>query len=305
VARAARLGVYLLPEHPGRSVLDVWRRVEQLGVDHGWVPDHLAWRTPRESPWFDAMTTLAAGAAATTRIELGTLVASPNFRHPVLVAKQAMALDQLSEGRFVLGVGAGAHDLDTTQLGWPVPTPRQRADRFVEFVTLIDALLRQPATTRHGQHYSAVDVPLSPGCARRPRAPIGVASAGRRGMDLAARTGDIWITTGDPRRPGWRTEAASFATWREQLERLAEACAEAGRPAGGLRRLVSLGRVVSDPYSSPERLADLVGRSAEIGFTDVVVPYPRAEGLFAGDLPAFEKAVLPATCGAPGARASG
>ncbi|MPZ85176.1 MAG: LLM class flavin-dependent oxidoreductase [Actinophytocola sp.] len=301
---AARLGALLLPEHPGRSVLDVWRRAEDLGFDHAWVPDHLTWRTPRERPWFDAMTTLTAAAAATSRIALGTLVASPNFRHPVLMAKQAMAVDQLSEGRFVLGIGAGAHDLDNTALGGPVPSRPERGERFAEFVTLVDRLLRHPATTFAGRYYTAEDVWLSPGCVQRPRTPLAVAAAGPRGMRLAADLGDIWVTTGDSARPEWRTEDAAFRTWRRQLVGVDAACARVARPPDRLRRLVNLSRVVSDPFDSPERLADVVGRCAEVGFTDVVVPWPRDDGIFAGDQRAFEKAVLPMTTGAPDAKAS-
>lgn len=300
---AARLGVLLLPEHPGRAVLDVWRRVEELGVDHAWVPDHLTWRTPRDEPWFDAMTTLAAAAAATSRIELGPLVASPNFRHPVLTAKQAMAVDQLSEGRFVLGVGAGARDLDNTELGAAEPSPAARAERFEEFVILVDRLLRAPVTTFVGRHYTARDVWLAPGCVRRPRAPLAVAAGGTRGLTLAATLGDVWVTTGDAARPGWRTEAEAFRTWRRQLGRLAEACERVGRPPGALRTLVNLSRVAAAPFDPPQRLADLVGGCAELGFTDVVVPYPRTAGIFAGDERAFEQAVLSLTGGAPEVRA--
>ncbi|MFI6304557.1 LLM class flavin-dependent oxidoreductase [Amycolatopsis thailandensis] len=290
----ARLGVLILPEHPGRSVLEVWRRAEGLGFAHAWVPDHLTWRTPREEPWFDALTTLAAAAAATNRIGLGTLVASPNFRHPVLLAKQAMAVDQLSEGRFVLGVGAGARDLDNTELGAPVPSTVERGERFGEFVRLLDLLLRNHSTTFHGRHYTAEDVNLAPGCVRRPRSPLAVAAAGPRGMRLAAELGDLWITTGDAARPGWRTDDEAFATWARQLDRLAEACETSGRTP---RRLVHLSRVTDAPYASPDRLADVVGRCGELGFTDVVVPYPRDDGIFAGDQRAFEKAVLPLLCG--------
>lgn len=298
-----RLGVLVLPEHPGRRVLEVWRRVEALGFDHAWTPDHLSWRTPREEPWFDAMTTLTAAAAATSRIALGTLVASPNFRHPVLTAKEAMAIDQLSEGRFVLGVGAGARELDNTELGGGEPSPVERGERFAEFVTMVDRLLRGPSTTYSGQYYTAADVWLSPGCVRRPRAALGVAATGARGMRLAAEVADIWITTGDCARPSWRTEPAAFDTWRRQLARLDSAREQAGRP-GGLRKLVHLSRVVANPYESPERLADLLGRCAEAGFSDAVLPYPRDNGIFAGDQRAFERAVLPITGGIAATKAS-
>ncbi|MET7437765.1 LLM class flavin-dependent oxidoreductase [Streptomyces sp. NPDC005568] len=116
-----RLGALVLPEHPGPDGSEVWRRAEDLGFDHAWTLDHLSWRVSANQPWFDALTTLTAAAALTRRIELGTLVLSPNFRHPVLTARQAMTLDHVSGGRFVLGAGAGAVGPDSAALG-PCPT---------------------------------------------------------------------------------------------------------------------------------------------------------------------------------------
>ncbi|WP_274561307.1 LLM class flavin-dependent oxidoreductase [Streptomyces spiramyceticus] len=285
------LGILILPEHTGREAARIWSGAEQLGFDHAWTPDHLSWRSLRDRPWFDAMTTLAAAACHTSTMVLGTLVTTPNFRHPVLTAKQAMALDRMSEGRFLLGVGAGAAGPDAVALGEAVPAPAQRAARFAEFVTLVDLLLRRRATTFGGRFYRADDVRMVPGCVQRPRLPLAVAATGPRGMRLAAHLADMWVTIGDPRAPGSEPEAEAFATLRRQTRRLTEVCDEAQR-VQPLRRTVNLSRVVADPYASPERLADLVGRCAELGFTDVVLARPRAEGVFAGDPRAFERAVL-------------
>jgi alkanesulfonate monooxygenase SsuD/methylene tetrahydromethanopterin reductase-like flavin-dependent oxidoreductase (luciferase family) len=286
-----RLGALVLPEHPGRDGIDVWRRVEELGFRHAWTLDHLSWRTLRGRPWFDAMTTLAAAACCTTEPALGVLVTTPNFRHPVLTATQAMALDHLSGGRFVLGVGAGAPGPDSGALGAPALPPEARADRFGEFVTLVDRLLRQAVTTFSGGHFTADDVGMVPGCLQRPRVPFAVAASGPRGMALAAEFGELWVTIGDTSAPGTQTEAAAFGTLRRQIGLLTRVCQETGRAPGGLRKLVNLSRVVPDPYGSPERFADLAGRCDELGFTDVVVAYPRDEGVFAGDVRRFEKAV--------------
>ncbi|MEV7012366.1 LLM class flavin-dependent oxidoreductase [Streptosporangium sp. NPDC051022] len=300
---AVRLGVLVLPEHPGPEGVRPWRVAEELGFDHAWTLDHLSWRTLRERPWFDAMTTLTAAACHTGRIALGTLVASPNFRHPVVTAKEAMTLDHVSGGRFVLGVGAGAPGPDGAALGGPEPAAAGRATRFEEFVTLVDRLLRQPVTTFSGRFYTAEDIRMIPGCVRRPRLPLAVAATGARGMRLAAGLGDMWVTIGDAGVPGGQSEAEAFATLRGQLDRLTRACRSAGRPPGDVRRLVNLSRVVAEPYGSPERLADLVGRCAELGFTDVVLAYPREEGVFAGDMRAFEEAVTRVT-GVTGQRGS-
>jgi alkanesulfonate monooxygenase SsuD/methylene tetrahydromethanopterin reductase-like flavin-dependent oxidoreductase (luciferase family) len=298
MAIPVRLGVLVLPEHPGPDGMEVWQRVERLGVHHAWTYDHLSWRSSAGGPWFDAMTTLAAAAGVTDRIDLGTLVASPNFRHPVTTALQAMTLDQLSGGRFILGVGSGAAGPDTTALGGPMLSAGERADRFAEFITLADQLLRLRKAEVNGRYFTATDARLDPGCVQQPRIPFAIAGTGRRGMRLAAEFGDIWVTIGGAEQPGAQPEADAFRTLRSQLGRLSTACEEAGRDPADLRKLVNLSRIVADPYSSVGRLADLVGRCAHLGFTDVVVAYPRREGVFAGDAAAFQEAM--SVCGRGG-----
>ncbi|MGW5052688.1 LLM class flavin-dependent oxidoreductase [Actinokineospora sp. NPDC004072] len=281
-----RVGALVLPEHAGT---DVWRRVEDLGLHHAWTLDHLSWRTTAGRPWFDAMTTLAAAAAVTSRIELGTLVTTPNFRHPVVTARQAMSLDQLSGGRFVLGIGAGAAGQDGTALGGPPLAPGQRAARFEEFAVLLDRLLWARRTTFTGEWFTAREVWMVPGCVRGPR--LAVAAAGPRGMRLATTLAETWVTIGDPAHPGAQDEAAAFATLRRQVDRLADICLRHGRRPETLRKLVNLSRVAPDPYASPDRLAELVGRCADLGFTEVVLAYPRPHGVFAGDPAAFDRAL--------------
>ena len=194
-----RLGVVILPELRRAELAATWRRAEQLGFDHAWTYDHLAWRTLRDAPWFAAVPTLAAAALATERIRLGTLVASPNFRHPVPFARELIALDDLSAGRFTLGIGAGGLGWDATMLGQPAWSPRERAERFAEFVALTDRLLRQPQTSYAGRYYSADEARSVPGCVQRPRIPFAIAATGARGMRLAAEHGETWVTTGRSR----------------------------------------------------------------------------------------------------------
>ncbi len=107
-----RLGVVILPDAPWAVARERWRKAESLGFDHAWTYDHLTWRSLRDGPWFGAVPTLAAAASVTARIRLGTLVASPNFRHPVPFAKELMSLDVLSAGRIIAGLGAGGGGFD-------------------------------------------------------------------------------------------------------------------------------------------------------------------------------------------------
>ena len=141
-ARPIKVGVQL-PEVE-REVrwpeqLDMIRAIEDLGFDSIWVGEHLLYRwedrSPR-GPW-EAWTMLAAIAAVTTRVEFGPLVACTNFHNPALLAKQATAIDEISGGRFVLGLGAGWNETEFRAFGFPYD---HRIDRFEEAFTIIRTL---------------------------------------------------------------------------------------------------------------------------------------------------------------------
>ncbi|GHH43368.1 LLM class flavin-dependent oxidoreductase [Lentzea cavernae] len=287
-----RVGAIVLPEHGWARTRETWRRLEEMGLDHAWTFDHHSWRDLRDSPWYDAISTLTAVAATTGTIRIGTMVSTPNFRHPAVLAKQVMTLDEISGGRFVLGIGAGALGADSGLLGGPELSPATRADRFAEFVELSDRLLRSPATTFSGSFYEVVDARMVPGCVQRPRVPFAIAATGARGLDLVATHARTWVTIGDARRPGERTDTESRQVLRRQLSLLAEACEKRNRELGSVGKLVNLSRAFEAPFASPARFADLLGTCAELGFTDVVVNHPRPSGVFAGDVTAFERAVL-------------
>jgi alkanesulfonate monooxygenase SsuD/methylene tetrahydromethanopterin reductase-like flavin-dependent oxidoreductase (luciferase family) len=272
-----------------------WRAVEEYGFDHAWAYDHIGWRSLVDGPWFDAVPTLAAAATVTERIRLGTMVASPNFRHPVHFAREVTALDDLAGGRLVLGLGAGGTGFDAGVLGAPPLTPGQRAGRFEEFVELLDELLRAPGpVTYQGRHYQAVQARGLPGCVTRPRTPFVVSGMGPRTAALAARYGQGWVTSGGP--------ADDLDTWwrqvAEQAGRLDDALAAAGREPSEVDRYVVLD--ASTPIfalSSVAAFADMLGRADAAGFTDVITHWPRPEGWFAGDeamVEAVAAEVLPA-----------
>jgi alkanesulfonate monooxygenase SsuD/methylene tetrahydromethanopterin reductase-like flavin-dependent oxidoreductase (luciferase family) len=282
--RLVRFGVVILPEESWAAQSQTWRRAEALGFDHAWTFDHLAWRSLRDRPWFAAVPTLAAAAAVTSTIRLGTLVASPNFRHPVPFARELMTLDHISGGRFTLGIGAGGGGFDAVTTRREPWSPRERADRFEEFVTLLDRLLREPVTTEEGRFYHAFGARMHPGCLQRPRLPFAVAAGGRRGMRLAARFGTTWVTEGRPQPDGSTIGIeAALPTLAVEVERIDAACAEVGRDPGTLGRLLFVGLRVSGVTDSLEAFRDAVGRLSALGFTDLAVPWPRPADPFAGD----------------------
>jgi alkanesulfonate monooxygenase SsuD/methylene tetrahydromethanopterin reductase-like flavin-dependent oxidoreductase (luciferase family) len=294
-----RVGIIILPDQRWTQAARRWRLAEQYGFAHAWTYDHLGWRSLVDGPWFDAAVTLAAAAGVTSRIRLGTMVASPHFRHPVPFARAATALDDLSGGRLTLGVGAGAVGpaFDATVLGAPELPARDRTRRFAEFVELLDLLLREDRVTWHGEHYHAVDARSTPGCVQSPRVPLVVAANGPRGRALAARFGDSWVTTGPAHPVG-----SPDAWWRavaEANELFTQALLGAGREPSGVDRYLNVDAAGAGIFSlaSVDAFTDAVGRAQQAGFTDVLTHWPRPSAEYAGDeavLEAVAADVLPA-----------
>jgi alkanesulfonate monooxygenase SsuD/methylene tetrahydromethanopterin reductase-like flavin-dependent oxidoreductase (luciferase family) len=285
-----RLGVLILPELRWGDAGPLWRRAEELGFDHAWTYDHLAWRSLRDSSWFGAVPTLTAAAVVTERIRLGTLVASPTFRHPVPFAKELITLDDVSSGRLTLGIGAGSsRGWDSTMLGTPAWSLRERSERFVEFVELTDRLLRTGATSYEGRFYSATEARTYPGCLQQPRVPFAVAATGPHGMRLAARHARTWVTTGDPQAGEFLGAVEGVRVVEEQIRRLDQACVDAGRDPASLQRLVLTGPGLDGGLGSVSAFDETVGRYAEVGVTDFVVHWPRPTEPYAADLTTFEQ----------------
>jgi alkanesulfonate monooxygenase SsuD/methylene tetrahydromethanopterin reductase-like flavin-dependent oxidoreductase (luciferase family) len=274
-----RIGIVILPDQRWSVASERWRRAEEYGFDHAWTYDHLGWRDLVDGPWFDAVPTLTAAAGVTSTIKLGTYVASPNFRHPVHFAREVTALDDISGGRLLLGLGAGGIGFDSAVLGEPELTPGRRVDRFAEFLDLLGTILTNPATTHRGTFYTAVDARSIPGPVQQPRPPFVVAANGPRALRLAARHGDGWVTTGP--------QADDLASWwravAEISSRFAEALAAADRPADAIPRYLNLDSAPLYSMTSVDAFTDAIGRAADLGFTDAITHWPRTSSWYAGD----------------------
>ncbi|MGK5630266.1 LLM class flavin-dependent oxidoreductase [Streptomyces sp. URMC 123] len=295
MATPLRLSTLILPItrwHEGGQ--RPWRRAEELGLHAAYTYDHLSWRTFRDGPWFGALPTLSAAAGVTERLRLGTLVTSPNFRHPVTLAKELIALDDISGGRVTLGIGAGGTGFDATALGQEPWSPRERADRFGEFLPLLDRLLGEDAVSHEGRYYSADEVRTLPGCVQRPRLPFAVAATGPRGMRLAAQHGQAWVTTGDPKVSATGTAAESLAAVRGQVERLEAVCSELGRDAAALDKVLLTGFTPDRPLDSFDAFVDFAGAYTELGFTEIVLHWPTPDSAFAADEKVFERIAMEA-----------
>ena len=283
-----RFGITILPQQPWAAAKVLWNRAEILGFDHAWTYDHLSWRTLADEPWGATIPTLTAAATVTSRIRLGTFVSSPNFRHPVTFAKDVATVDDISGGRFILGVGSGGTGFDAFVLGQPELTPRQRHDRFAEFVGQLDGLLRfehDGPISVAGEWFTTNEARMVGIPAQLPRMPFVVAANGPKGLDLVARFGQGWASTGGDGLTGeeWWQSVATLA------RRLDDAAARAGRDGASIDRYLSIDAGGTYSLSSVGAFEDIVARAAALGFTDVIAHWPREGGIYAGDEAVLEE----------------
>ena len=293
-----RFGLAILPEHRWSVAEPMWREAELMGFDHAWTFDHVTWAGLPDSPWFGAVPTLAAAAAVTGRIGLGTFVSSPNNHHPVQFMREVLALDDISGGRFLLGIGAGG-DVDSRIMGEDL-SQRDRTARFHEFTDLLDRLLTEDHVDAQGRFYGARDVRTLPGPVRGGgdggdggnRVPLVVAANGPKAIRLAVDRGDGWMTYGGT----VDTDEEWWALVGSLCGRVDEALAAAGRDPDGLDRYLNIDSAPTFSLSSVAAFEDAVGRADELGFTDVITHWPRASVPFRGSrdvLDAVAADVLP------------
>ncbi|MFC9998892.1 LLM class flavin-dependent oxidoreductase [Nocardia sp. NPDC127526] len=279
-----KVSCVILPIHPWQRAAEIWRQAEDLGFHAAYSYDHIAFEGFENRPWYGAIPTLTAAATSTGAIRLGTMITSPNFRHPVTLAKDLITLDEISDGRVIAGIGAGSSGLDAAVLGGEPWSPRERADRFAEFVSLLDRLLTQPLTTCRGTYYAADEARMIPGCVQRPRLPFVIAAGGPRGMRLAAAYGDGWVTC-----PFGDDAAAVAPLIDSQLDALTEACDAIDRDLDTIERVYVSGFTPENPLASVDAFADIAGRYEDLGITELVVHWPEPGTAFDNDPAVFER----------------
>jgi len=215
---------------------------EAVGLDSFWLPDHFIYRPhePDQLGCWEVFTFLSALASVTTTIALGTFVAATSFRNPALLAKMVDALDEVSGGRFLLGLGAGNWEPEHTMFGYPFD---HRAGWFAEAMQIIAPLLRAGKADFHGKQYEATDCVLRPRGPSPSGPPIWVGAKGERMLRIIARHADAYITI-------WPITPAQVT---EQWERMVAACADVRRDpatleltAGAFVHLPENGQPASD-----------------------------------------------------------
>lgn len=267
--RPLELGVVVMPIDNWTDTLQRAQQIEAMGFDHYWLYDHHSWRHYRDQTWHSTVPWLAAVAAGTSSIGIGTMVSSPNMRHPATMAKDAMTLDHLSDGRFILGLGAGTTGFDATVFGDDPLDARQRADRFIEYTDVVDRMLTGE-TDHTGTWYTVNEGRIVPGCVQQPRLPLAIAAGGPRTLKMATEKADILITLGIPSQPA-ETLDDFIAQLASQAESVDQHCAIIGREPGSLRRLAFLSAGRSEPMQSFDAFVDFAGRIQKLGYDSIVV----------------------------------
>ena len=240
------------------EVVDRTRFAEALGFDGAWGFDHFV-PMYGEGPGncFEGMTTLAALASATTRIRLGLLVMGVTYRHPSLLAAEALTIDHASHGRLELSVGAAWYEPEHHQLGMEFPSTRERFDWLEDQLEILIGLFSGDVVSYQGHRFSLDQAQMRPRPVQRPHPPIWIGGSGRRRtIPLAARYADVWHTG----------PSADYAELSALLDRECEAI---GRNPSAVQRASSLS--LSEDLDEIKRNAD---RLRELGVSYAVCGWP-------------------------------
>jgi len=248
---------------------------ESAGFDGAWIFDHF---TPLygdpNGPCMEAWTLLAGLAAITSRIRLGVLVTGITYRHPSILATEAITVDQISNGRLELGLGAAWHEPEHAALGIPFPLLKERAERLEEGLQVIRLLMTENRASFSGRHYQLTNASYHPKPVQRPHPPIWIGAGGEQLMlPIVARQADAWHAFGSEE---------SMARKSRLLDQLAE---KAGRDPKAILRSASLS--LSRPWDQVRRRADQL---REAGFAYLIAEWP-SEGK--GRLDEFVAKVMP------------
>jgi F420-dependent oxidoreductase-like protein len=262
-----RFGIVTDQNLPWPTLVERWQYFESLGFDSIWNCDHFIQPSRPSGPYFEAWTLLAALAARTERVRLGVLVTSNTFRHPALLAKQAITVDHISDGRLELGLGAGWYEPEHAMFGLAFPAAPELVSRFGEAVEVVDRLLRDEISTYAGRHYQLHEAASRPRPIQLPRPPLTLAAHRSNMLRIVAQYADAWNSFG------------TVAEMRARNDMLDEHCAASGRDRGQIRRgLYGWATMMpTDPWASQSAFDDMVGRYSEAGVNEFLIDQPRTE----------------------------
>lgn len=275
-----RFSIWPNSERSWVDVREVAHAVEDMGWDGLWYADHYMPNTAdgatAPGDFHECFSVLAALAAVTTRMRLGSLVAPTTMNHPAILANRAATIDRISGGRFVLGIGAGWQVNEHAAFGVDLMAPKDRVDRFAEAIEIIASMLSADRTNFAGKHFTITDAPCEPKPVQSPL-PILVGTGSPRMLRLTARFAHEWNTWGTP-------EGAAPV-----VDRLTEACEKEGRDPATIKKSVQALFFVTNDQATTDLLkskvpadrsvvgsvgeiAEAFARYRDLGFDEVCVP---------------------------------
>lgn len=235
---------------PLAQIEEHWRYAEETGWDSAWAFDHFFSLGQNElDQTLEGWTLLAALAARTNRVQLGLMVTGNTHRNPAVLAKQAVTVDQISNGRLILGLGAGWNEREHRAYGIGFPPPGERVDRLGEALEMFRLLETQERTTFNGNYYTLDNAPFEPKPVHG-HIPVLIGTAGQRMLRHVARYADFWDGGEDP------------DAYAENAQRLRTLCREIGRDPGEIQLVFS---AYSQPLQSVDTFREHVTRFARIG----------------------------------------
>lgn len=247
-----------------------WRLVENLGFDNLWVSDHTAgFASGGATSCYDGWTILTAMACRTSSIRIGTLVSNPVLRHPAILAKQALAVDDLSGGRLELGIGTGIAGFDYDAIGEPYWLARERGERLAEYVGVVASVLESPEPIAVDGTFYKTKTLQSPRAVQQPRPPITIGGQARQVIEVAARHGDRWNTHG----PAGADIDEILDRSRRQTALLDQLALSHGRDPSAIVRSL-MGAQALDVWTRNISVAEIAERFHPLGFSEFVFGWP-------------------------------
>jgi F420-dependent oxidoreductase-like protein len=243
------------------AMLDVWRAADQHEVfESAWNFDHFEpIFSDRAGPCMEGWSMLAAMAAATSRLRIGCQVSGMPYRHPSVMANIAATVDIVSNGRLIIGLGAGWNQEESDALGIRLPPLKERFDQFEEGVQVIIRLLSDDRANFAGQHFTLTDAWCEPKPIQRPHPPIAIGGNGeKRTLRIVAKYAQHWNST-----------LGDVAAWQAKGEVLDRHCADVGRDPNEIERSVNVRLAAGQ---DPRSLQDQVARWRDAG-ADICIVY--------------------------------
>jgi alkanesulfonate monooxygenase SsuD/methylene tetrahydromethanopterin reductase-like flavin-dependent oxidoreductase (luciferase family) len=282
VTEASRFSCVVLQSRPFAELRADCIALEEAGFRTMWLADHVM-TFPKMGTLLEPWTLLGALSASSERIRLGTLVSNITYRNPALLAKEAITIDHISNGRLEIGIGAaGTRRDDARVAGVDEWTVSERASRFEEFVELVDTALRGDTESYAGEYYRTNDFERGDWLVQKPRPPLTIAAQGPRTLRVAARFADTWNALAGFGRSG-EDLIAFLKSCNAELDDLA---ASFGREPSDIRRSLLVQDSGFPWWESPGALADFIGVVRETGVQDFDFYYPPYAEASAGGLTA-------------------